>query len=1136
MSETIGRVDFLVSLDGNKLPAQAKALGKKIGEAGGKQAGESFGDEFENTFDKRLSLVGKEFAVDLGNQGKLAGRSFSDELSDQVTARFRTLQRDLADVLSDTDSFRRYADGFGSIGEAVDQLSIDLGRLSEEIYTFQDEAGETVDELVLTEEQMKRLTGEARRMGDEYQIVIDRERKLAAETDLLRRQTAELEGQYRRLTASLGDVDSFSRLADELGGTEQAYRRLHREISETGFVLGKTNGDIGIHLDRLDRTRIAADRAAERLGGLNVELEGSIEPTRRAGDAFDALGRKLTNSHGFRQAAFWTGLIASSAEHIAVLGSAAGAGLLVLGGSLSQLVVAGGALVPIFTHLKEDLEKLPPEMRAVAGEFDRFKGSFNELADVIASNAFAEMDGTFARLEGTVSALGPSFGVVGKAAGKLFDDFSKNVAPGTAMFKEIEKLVLNSADALDSMGRTAGTFGGAFVRAFNRGNPLIQTFYGWLDKLANRFDDFTRGPGFDVWMENATRTFGAIGPLLDATGRALNDLVTPDTVQRTVSFLDSLTNFMPDLSRLLNMIGGLDIFGLAAQMLEEFGAALRPLAEPMTAFAEQLNRIGGDVITGVATGVGALATAAAPLVSILAGILSAVPDEALIGLATAATIAAGAFGVLRGASGILGAVESLGIFGSSLTVAKGRIDGFAGTLKGLGGKAGLIGLVGVGAWVAAEGITDMLDSLYGLEGAARNAVAGSKSLNDSMKDISIGSGGLTADVDKVVESLDGLDNFLNYIVKGASFLDIDVQARDLAATLKKLDEPISKLASTDLTAATEQFRNYVEELGGTDEAARVALENMPLLRAELESVAIASGRVASETDLVNMAMGRGSRSAQDISRDILLVGENSQLTAQEVQNLADKVEGFGNRNLDARAAARDFQDSLADLTQGIIENGTILDISTEQGRANEQSIDDLAKATMRWSDSVLQQTGSQEQANAITSEGRARLLELLEQFGITGEEAEAYADKLGLIPINADTTARLFGADEVEQRLNELSRDRSMTIRVTSTGGVMIGDREITPYASGGIADKPHFGVFGEAGREALVPLDRPLAQVDPSVRALSAIAQGKAPAPTVSMRPSVTFEAGAIVVQEAADARRTAIDVMNEVAELISG
>lgn len=67
-------------------------------------------------------------------------------------------------------------------------------------------------------------------------------------------------------------------------------------------------------------------------------------------------------------------------------------------------------------------------------------------------------------------------------------------------------------------------------------------------------------------------------------------------------------------------------------------------------------------------------------------------------------------------------------------------------------------------------------------------------------------------------------------------------------------------------------------------------------------------------------------------------------------------------------------------------------------------------------------------------------------------------------------------------------------------------------FAAGTIAKSPTMGIFGEAGPEAVVPLDRPLSQVNPDVRWLSAIAQGKAPAPSVTSG-GVTIAEGAITV-----------------------
>lgn len=58
----------------------------------------------------------------------------------------------------------------------------------------------------------------------------------------------------------------------------------------------------------------------------------------------------------------------------------------------------------------------------------------------------------------------------------------------------------------------------------------------------------------------------------------------------------------------------------------------------------------------------------------------------------------------------------------------------------------------------------------------------------------------------------------------------------------------------------------------------------------------------------------------------------------------------------------------------------------------------------------------------------------------------------------------------------------------------------VPKMASGALVSGPTHALIGEAGPEAVVPLDRPLSQVDPAVRWLSAIAQGLTPVPAPNM------------------------------------
>lgn len=91
------------------------------------------------------------------------------------------------------------------------------------------------------------------------------------------------------------------------------------------------------------------------------------------------------------------------------------------------------------------------------------------------------------------------------------------------------------------------------------------------------------------------------------------------------------------------------------------------------------------------------------------------------------------------------------------------------------------------------------------------------------------------------------------------------------------------------------------------------------------------------------------------------------------------------------------------------------------------------------------------------------------------------------------------------------------------------------PFAARGmLLNGPRLVVAGEAGREAIVPLDRPLHMVDPSVRALSAYAQGIGSV-TPGNSGGVVVEKGAVQVFEVGDAEATATATLNKLVARIA-
>ncbi len=79
-------------------------------------------------------------------------------------------------------------------------------------------------------------------------------------------------------------------------------------------------------------------------------------------------------------------------------------------------------------------------------------------------------------------------------------------------------------------------------------------------------------------------------------------------------------------------------------------------------------------------------------------------------------------------------------------------------------------------------------------------------------------------------------------------------------------------------------------------------------------------------------------------------------------------------------AERQFEAALDDLTASVAANGTSLDINTEQGRANEKALDDLARAALDAAASKYELTGKEADATAAVQAGRDELIRQLNRL------------------------------------------------------------------------------------------------------------------------------------------------------------
>ncbi|RLP76335.1 phage tail tape measure protein [Mycetocola tolaasinivorans] len=443
-----------------------------------------------------------------------------------------------------------------------------------------------------------------------------------------------------------------------------------------------------------------------------------------------------------------------------------------------------------------------------------------------------------------------------------------------------------------------------------------------------------------------------------------------------------------------------------------------------------------DFVGSFADGLGALPGPLQATIAIAGALAGGV---ALIGGATMVALPkVAAFNAQLGAMGVKGQVSARG-----LAIAGGAIGG-AFTLAAT--AITIFGAAQADARARADSFGKTLDSVTG-------------QLTEQTRQLAI-------------ENLNAKDSFL-WLESDSAF----DAAKKLGLSLETVTQAAmgSKGAMSDLHNAlnvgavgSESYRAALEASGLSGSEFAIATATV---RTKVDESSAAVSRAREQQDLATEATGAGSDAADSHAESLKKVQAEAEATAADIDKLAKAIKGFGATELDARAATRDLHDAYATLTETLKKNGKTLDITTAAGRANESAIDAVAKRTLDLASATLQQTGDQAKATATLEAGREKLIQMLGAFGITGDAAKAYADKLGLIPSNIQTTATVVGVSEAEARLQELSRTRIARIQAiydkgsTPTfGHVPLADGAVVhQYKDGGVREN-HVAQIAPAG------------------------------------------------------------------------
>jgi TP901 family phage tail tape measure protein len=161
---------------------------------------------------------------------------------------------------------------------------------------------------------------------------------------------------------------------------------------------------------------------------------------------------------------------------------------------------------------------------------------------------------------------------------------------------------------------------------------------------------------------------------------------------------------------------------------------------------------------------------------------------------------------------------------------------------------------------------------------------------------------------------------------------------------------------------------------------------------------------------------------------------------QKVTDLKNALDALMGQTLGVRAATRNYQAALDDLTASVKTNGRTLDNNTAKGRANNEALDKIA-TTMK--DVIVAQVNSGVSTAQVTKnfEGmRASLISSAVSMGMSKKQAEAYATSLGLVPSTVETIIKASGAKvsakEVQALIDTRNRLQGKTVSVAENGAL----------------------------------------------------------------------------------------------------
>ncbi|RZU64940.1 TP901 family phage tail tape measure protein [Microterricola gilva] len=796
-------------------------------------------------------------------------------------------------------------------------------------------------------------------------------------------------------------VDLRLQYAEFVGGMEKSAQKVRELGTETEKLAAKKEA-----FQQLGTTALAVGTMAAVGVGLAVAKFSEFDAAMSSVQA--ATHESTGNMQLMREAAIEAGAdtVFTATEAANAVEELAKAGVEtadVLGGALAgsldlasagELGVAEAAEIAAtaMTQFKLAGKDVPHIADLLAAGAGKAQGSVQDLSMALNQGGLvaAQTGLSIEEATGTLSAFA-SAGLLGSDAGTSFKTMLQRLTPQSAEAREkMEELGIS---AYDAQGQFVG----------------MEKFAGILQKSLKGLTPEARNAALGVMFGSDAVRAAAV--VFEQGAEGIGEWIdkVDDAGYAALTARIKLDNLNGDVEKL----GG----SFDTALIQSGAAAndvLRSLTRTATEAVDAYNEM-PDWAQGVALSIGGVTAA--------------------VGLGSAAFL----LGVPRIAA-YRGALATLGPTAQKTAAAVGLVGKSVGVVMALGFAHEVRGWAQdlTGATTSADGFVKALDNSASASSILDKALGGNEldvfgsraaKARGNILQLTGGMSGFNSVFADVQNSLVGT------IAEVGTFGLIDTTLGTSKKNLAELDQALSVMVNGgNVDKAKEVWEALVKQTDGSKESIKKLKEMFP----EYSS---ASRDAAKNTEVT--------------VEEIAGLDDVANRTTESISALADEIAGFGRAQFNVNATAREFEASIDDAAAALQRQkdafievqeeaykaandgsldgfvGTLdgfiasLDIATESGRENQAALDAIAKSANDAAAAIVLNGGSTDESSAAIERGREALVLQLEQFGVTGEAAQDYIDKLLSTPAEIKTQAVLMGVDLAQEQIDQLVANNS---------------------------------------------------------------------------------------------------------------